>query len=91
VKARENIPSSYFLIRRLFMPDPLEITRDITVAWLNAYETDLAVRRQKGVVPVFTPTNEEVTEFVSAVFAKVSTLVEEEKPPTKSTAKKKSS
>jgi len=73
------------------MADPLEITRDITVAWLNAYETDLAVRRQKGVVPVFTPTNEEVSEFISATFEKISALAEAEKAAPKSTVRKKTS
>jgi|GEM_PF-1861941 len=61
------------------MADPIEMTRDITIAWLNAYKTDLAVRRQKGVVPDFTPTNEEVKEFMSAIYNKVLELGIEEK------------
>lgn len=60
------------------MSDPMEITKDITVAWLNAYETDLAVRRQKGVVPLFTPTVEEVMDFISATYSKVSSVSQTE-------------
>lgn len=59
------------------MTNPIELTKDITVAWLGAYQTDLAVRRQKGIVPLFTPTTEEVMEFVTATYAKVSQLSEE--------------
>ncbi|MDQ7822387.1 MAG: hypothetical protein RDV48_06290 [Candidatus Eremiobacteraeota bacterium] len=73
------------------MADPVEITRDITTAWLNAYETDLSVRRQKGVVPVFTPTNEEVMEFITAAYAKVLEMTEKsgKAQETKPAAKKK--
>ena len=56
------------------MADPVEITKEITVAWLGAYQTDITIRRQKGVVPVFTPTYDEVTEFISMVFKKVTEL-----------------
>ena len=47
------------------IPSALEMTKDITVAWLNAYKTDLSIRRQRGVVPLFTPTNDEVAEFIA--------------------------
>ena len=59
------------------MSDPMELTKEITVAWLGAYTTDLAVRRQKGLVPLFTPTTEEVMEFVNATYSKISQLSEE--------------
>ena len=52
----------------------LELTRDITVAWLGAYKTDLSIRRQKGVVPLFTPTNEEVLNFITETYKRVSDL-----------------
>lgn len=52
----------------------LELTRDITVAWLGAYKTDLSIRRQKGVVPLFTPTNEEVINFITETYKRVSDL-----------------
>jgi hypothetical protein len=71
------------------MADPVEITRDITVAWLNAYTTDLGVRRQKGVVPVFTPTNEEVSEFITCIYDKVTQIFPQEKA--KPAGKKKAS
>jgi hypothetical protein len=58
------------------MNDPMELTKEITVAWLGAYQTDLAVRRQKGIVPLFTPTSEEVMEFISSTHAKISQLSE---------------
>jgi hypothetical protein len=72
------------------MADPVEMTRDITIAWLAAYKTDLAVRRQKGVVPDFTPTNEEVKEFMSAIYQKVLELGGEEKAAKPQQSKKKS-
>ena len=50
------------------IPSVLEMTKDITVAWLNAYKTDLSIRRQRGVVPLFTPTNEEVAEFIGQTY-----------------------
>ena len=52
----------------------LELAKEITVAWLSAYKTDLAIRRQKGVVPLFTPTNEEVLNFVTAMYRRISDL-----------------
>jgi len=58
------------------MSNPIELTKEITVAWLAAYQTDLSIRRQKGIVPLFTPTNEEVMDFMSATYAKVSQLSE---------------
>ena len=50
------------------IPNAIELTRDITVAWLNAYKTDLSIRRQRGVVPLFTPTNDEVAEFIAQTY-----------------------
>ncbi len=50
------------------IPHAIELTKDITVAWLNAYKTDLSIRRQRGVVPLFTPTNEEVAEFIGQTY-----------------------
>ena len=50
------------------IPYAIELTKDITVAWLNAYKTDLSIRRQRGVVPLFTPTNEEVAEFIGQTY-----------------------
>ncbi len=73
------------------MADPIEMTRDITIAWLAAYKTDLGVRRQKGVVPDFTPTNEEVKEFMQAVYQKVLELGTEEKGTAKPQQSKKKS
>lgn len=71
------------------MADPIEITKDITVAWLGAYQTDIAIRRQKGVVPVFTPTYEEVTEFISMVYKKVSEISPQGITAVKPSSKKK--
>lgn len=71
------------------MADPLEITKEITLAWLHAYQTDLSVRRQKGMVPLFTPTYEEVTEFITSVHKKVSELLPDENIESKRPAKKK--
>lgn len=73
------------------MSDPIEITKEITVAWLGAYQTDIAIRRQKGVVPVFTPTCEEVTEFMTAVFKKVAEIAPSSSAAAKSSSKKKTS
>ncbi len=58
------------------MSKELEITKDITVAWLNAYKTDLSIRRQKGVVPLFTPTNEEVLNFITETYKRIVDLSE---------------
>ncbi len=56
------------------MNDPIEITKELTIAWLGAYQTDLSVRRQKGIVPLFTPTNEEVIDFINATYARITEL-----------------
>lgn len=65
------------------MADPMEITKEITVAWLNSYQTDISIRRQKGVVPLFTPTYEEVADFIQQTYEKVSKLSEHPKKTTK--------
>lgn len=62
------------------MSKELEITKDITVAWLQAYQTDVAIRRQKGVVPLFTPTYEEVTNFITETYKRVNELSSGKEP-----------
>ena len=58
------------------IPSALEMTKDITVAWLNAYKTDLSIRRQRGVVPLFTPTNAEVAEFIAETYKMVKDIAD---------------
>lgn len=58
------------------IPNALEMTKDITVAWLNAYKTDLSIRRQRGVVPLFTPTNAEVAEFIAETYKMVKDIAD---------------
>ncbi len=58
------------------IPSALEMTKDITVAWLNAYKTDLSIRRQRGVVPLFTPTNDEVAEFIAETYKMVKDIAD---------------
>jgi len=58
------------------IPSVLEMTKDITVAWLNAYKTDLSIRRQRGVVPLFTPTNAEVAEFIAETYKMVKDIAD---------------
>lgn len=50
------------------MAHPAEIARDIVVAWLGAYENDPSARRQKGAMPNFVPTYEEVVEFYNRMY-----------------------
>ncbi len=70
------------------MSNPVEITRDITVAWLSAYQTDLSIRRQKGMVPLFTPTYEEVMNFVKMTYENVKMLESASPEPEKQNTEK---